>query len=69
MTKISVDSSSLQSVGYDEESETLEVEFQHGAVYQYYNCPQSTYDELMSAPSKGQFFNTYIRNSFPYSRV
>ena len=69
MTKTYIDSSSLQSIGYDAQYETLEVEFRNGSVYQYYNCPQLMYDELMSAPSKGQFFNTYIRNSFPYSRV
>ena len=69
MTKTYVDSSSLQSIGYDEQFETLEVEFRNGAVYQYYNCPQPMYDALMSAPSKGQFFNANIRNSFPYSRV
>ena len=69
MTKDFVDSSSLQSVGYDEQYQTLEVEFRNGAVYQYYNCPKLMYDELMKSASKGQFFNSQIRNRFPYSRV
>jgi len=69
MTKEYVDSSSLQSVGYNEEYQTLEVEFRNGAVYQYYNCPKLMYDELMNSPSKGQFFNSQIRDRFPYSRV
>ena len=69
MTKEYVDSSTLQSVGYNEEYQTLEVEFRNGAVYQYYNCPKLMYDELMSAPSKGQFFNSQIRDRFPFSRV
>lgn len=69
MTKEYVDSSSLQSVGYNEEYQTLEVEFRNGAVYQYYNCPKLMYDELMNSPSKGQFFNSQIRDRFPFSRV
>lgn len=69
MTKTYLDSSRLQSIGYDERFETLEIEFRNGAVYQYYDCPKLIYDELMSAPSKGMFFDERIRDRFPYSRV
>jgi len=64
-----VSSSNIVSVGYDPPSETLEVEFQNGSVYQYYNVGQSTYDELMAAPPKGKFLIYQIKNCFPYSRV
>ena len=64
-----VASSNIVSVGYDPTSETLEVEFQSGAVYQYYNVNQIIYDEFMSAPSKGKFLAYQIKNAFPYSRV
>lgn len=69
MNNIHVASSSLQSVGYDARHETLEVEFHNGAIYQYYNLPQSMYEKLMEVASKDQFFNAQIRNRFPYSRV
>ena len=64
-----VSSSNIASIGYDPPSETLEVEFQNGSVYQYYNVGQSTYDELMATPSKGKFLIYQIKNCFPYSRV
>jgi len=64
-----VSSSSLVSVGYDAPSETLEIEFRSGSVYQYYNLPQSVYDALIAAPSVGRFFAYQIKNAFPYSRV
>lgn len=54
---------------YDAQSETLEVEFTSGAVYQYYNVPQSIYDALKAAPSAGQFLAYQIKNAYPYSRV
>lgn len=64
-----VSSTSLHSVGYDENTGTLEVKFVSGRVYQYYGVPPNMHGQLMRAPSKGQFFNTYIRRSYPFSRV
>lgn len=69
MDRQSVSSSNIVSVGYDPASETLEIEFQSGGVYQYYNVGQSTYDEFMAAPSKGKFLAYQIKNAFPYSRI
>lgn len=64
-----VGSSTISSVGYDSVSETLEIEFQSGSVYQYYNVSQHTYDEFMAAQSKGQYLHYYIKNTYPYSRI
>ena len=69
MQKDLVASSNLASVGYSPDTETLEIEFLNGSVYQYYNVPQNMYDELMRAGSKGQFLHAYIKNAYPYSRV
>ena len=59
----------VRSVGYDSPTQTLEVEFLSGWVYQYYGVPAHMHDRLMEAPSKGRFLNMYIRDSYPYSRV
>lgn len=69
MDRETVSSSNIASVGYDAGTETLEVEFTNGSVYQYYNVPQVTYEQFMASGSKGQFFHTSIRNVFGYSRV
>lgn len=69
MQKNPVSSSNLAAVGYDSDSETLEVEFLSGSIYQYYNVPQNMYDQLMQEGSKGRFLNAYIKNAYPYSRV
>jgi len=69
MMRDPVSSSNIMSAGYDAASETLEVEFKDGAVYQYFNVSGAMYDSFMQASSKGQYFNTYIRNSLPFSRV
>lgn len=64
-----VASSNVCSIGYDQASETLEVEFMNGSVYQYYNIPINLYEQFMMSGSKGQFLNVYIRKSYPFSRV
>lgn len=69
MKREPVASSNLAAVGYDEPSETLEVEFHNGAVYQYYNVPKGIHEEMMRAGSKGQFLHVYIKNAYAYSRV
>lgn len=69
MERYLVASSNIASIGYDESSQTLEVEFINGSIYQYYGVPQNMYDRLMEAGSKGKFLNTYIRNAYGYSRV
>lgn len=51
MNRTPVSSSNLKSVGYDESSKTLEVEFLNGTVYQYSGVPASVYQGLMSASS------------------
>ena len=62
-------STNLHSVGYDEQTQTLEVQFIDGSVYQYYGVPANMHGQLMQASSKGQFLNTYIKRSYPFSRI
>lgn len=67
--RTSVASSNVASIGYDEASETLEVEFHRGGIYQYYNVPRVIFDEMMAAPSIGQFVHSRLKNVYPFSRV
>jgi hypothetical protein len=64
-----VDSSSLASIGYDPTERALEVEFIHGAVYLYFEVPPNVFEALLSAPSKGTFFNDAIKDSYDFDRV
>lgn len=69
MDRRQVASSNVSTIGYDEQTQTLEVEFVSGWVYQYYGVPQHMFEQMMQASSKGKFLNLYIKNAFPYSRV
>ena len=69
MIREPVASTNILSLGYDPASETLEVEFSSGSIYQYYNVSAALHEQLMKAPSKGQFLNAYIKNAHPFSRT
>lgn len=69
MERTYVESSHIQSIGYDPDNAILEIEFKkNGAIYQYYDVPQYEYDELMNAESKGKYFNKNIK-SYQCQRV
>lgn len=69
MNRQSVESSNLASIGYDSENEILEVEFNHGGVYQYFDVPENVFDELMNADSHGFYFSANIRNDYEYQKM
>jgi prevent-host-death family protein len=62
-------STTMAGVGYDATTQTLEIEFRNGHVYQYHGVEAETFEQLMNARSKGQFLNAHVRNSYPFSRV
>ena len=69
MNKFPVTSASLAAVGFDSATQTLEVEFQNERIYRYYGVPYAVFADLEQADSKGRFFNSQIRNRYPYVRV
>lgn len=63
-------SSNIASIGYDSISQTLEVEFLNGLIYQYYDVPEALYEGLMAADSHGKYLNEYIKKGgYSYARV
>ena len=68
MERESVISSNVLSIGYDNDIETLEAEFNNG-IYQYYNVPCPIYEQLMTAESKGKFLSAYVKPAYPCAKV
>jgi hypothetical protein len=69
MERTPVNSSNVQSVGYDADSQVLEVEFNSGAIYQYAGVPKSEHDALMNSDSKGKYLHANIKNRFSHSKL
>ena len=54
---------------YDQTAGNLWVEFMTGRKYVYSDVPQEVADAFRSAFSKGIYFNTRIRDRFPFREV
>jgi uncharacterized protein len=67
--RIRVSSRSIVSVGYDAETETLEIEFVGGRIYQYFDVSQAVYEALMTSDSLGGFVNTKVKERYRYHRL
>lgn len=69
MNRQPVTSSNIASIGYDANSQTLEIEFLNGGVYQYFDVPQHVHEELMNASSHGQYLAQNIKGIYRYTKV
>ena len=69
MERTPVTSSNVSSIGYDTDSQILEVEFNNGAVYQYSGVPEYEYDGLMNSDSKGKYLHSNIKNRYSHAKL
>ncbi len=69
MQRQSVSSSHIASIGYDGQSETLEVEFVDGGVYQYFNVPSGIHEGLMAASSHGSYLSSHVKGKYQYQKL
>lgn len=69
MNRTPVSSSNVISIGYDSATMTLEVEYKDSSVYQYFDVPESVYQDLMLASSVGQYMHSNIKGNYRYAKV
>jgi hypothetical protein len=69
MKRKPIDSTTLDSVGYEAESGTLEVEFKNGRLYRYHGVPELVYRQLLAADSAGRFLNTRIKPMYEFTQI
>lgn len=69
MRRKPVSSSVIATVGYDAETQTLEVEFHSGAIYRYLGVPEFDVAGLRRADSMGRFLNERIKPRYKFEFV
>jgi len=69
MDRTPVSSSNLRSVGYNQDNQILEIEFNSGGVYRYFNVPANIHAGLMNASSHGKYFHSNIKDVYQYEQV
>ncbi|MBU3111980.1 KTSC domain-containing protein [Clostridium lacusfryxellense] len=61
---VSVKSSNVKSVGYDEDYRSIHVELISGEKYMYKCVPKMVFEDLLIATSIGSYINRYLRDSY-----
>ena len=69
MNRTTVGSPGIAQVGYEEGSETLEIEFVIGRRFHFYNVPLKIFNQLMDSSHKERYYETNILERFPYERI
>jgi hypothetical protein len=63
-------STAIRFISYDAAQRELFVTFvPTGKTYSYADVPEAVYRDFLAAPSRGQFFNTNIRDRYPYREI
>jgi lysyl-tRNA synthetase class 2 len=57
-------SSVIISADYDLDAKALDITFRTGRRYTYFDVPDVVFDELITASSAGEYFNTHIRDQY-----
>ena len=66
---LSVASTMASAIGYDSENEVLQIEFNSGAVYQYSDIDEDTFEDLYSSDAVGRYYNQYIKGKYQSQRI
>lgn len=62
-----VNSTAIESIGYDAQTRRMKIKFIQGETYTFCNVPQSVFDNFLKASSKGTYYNDYIKDKFQCS--
>ena len=66
---VSVDSSNIDAIGYEQATRELYVRFLSGGTYIYSEVPVECFEELLRAPSKGSYLNRAIKSAYTYRHL
>lgn len=58
-----------RALSYDPETESLQIEFQNGAVYEYDQIEPEVWEELRQTRSPGHYYNQVIKGAYPSDRL
>lgn len=67
--EVNLDSSALDKARYERHSRRLLLVFNRGSIYEYGSVEPACFRELIDSPSAGRFFQSRIRDRYPYRRV
>lgn len=67
--KIAIDSSMLDAIRYNPETQILEAWFNSGKCWEYHDVPENVFEELLESDSKGGYMRDCIIGCYPENQV
>jgi len=65
-----VKSKKIESIAYNRESFTMEIEFKNGDIFRYFGIPDYIFENFLNSPEKDLFYSKYINHAgFSYEIV
>lgn len=64
-----IESSNLQSVGHDPETDTLHIRFKDGSLYEYTGVPAEIHEELMNSGSPGKYVAETLKGKYEHTKL
>ena len=66
---ITVNSSNIESIGYDEQNHHVYVKFLNGSLYIYKEVPLHVYEDFRDSASLGSYLHRNFKNIYSYERI
>jgi hypothetical protein len=67
--EVTIQSSNLKMASYNTETETLDITFNNGSIYQYNKVPWNVFTKFRLSESQGKFFNEHIGKKYTYTKI
>ena len=64
-----INSSNVESLGYDEQNQIVHVRFLNGTLYIYKDVPKYEFEGLLNAASVGSYLHRNFKNVYAYERI
>jgi hypothetical protein len=69
MEMVPIDSDGVRAIGYDPATQTMHVEFETGALFEYYEVPPDVYQTFMASSAKGSFVSQVLEPGYRSVRL
>ena len=69
MDRTRLESRAVLSAGYEDSTQTLEIEFSSGKIYQFDAVPRAVFEWLLRTPSKGGYVTRMINPHYAYRDI
>lgn len=61
---IPVSSSAISAIGYDPQTQRMDIRFKQGSTYTFCRVPASVFNAFLASGSKGHYYDSHIKGRY-----